>query len=85
VQLWGANYAIGTPLHTWQIVAQGKGGPALKGMTHAAMVMAATGADAILDPGLIDRARADLAARTGPDGYICPLDKDAQPPIAAMA
>ena len=24
VQLWGANYAIGTPYHTWQMVAQGK-------------------------------------------------------------
>jgi aminobenzoyl-glutamate utilization protein B len=85
VQLWGANYAIGTPFHSWQMVAQGKGGPALKGMTHAAMVMAATGADALLDPALIDRAKADLAERTGPGGYVCPLDADAKPPIAAMA
>jgi aminobenzoyl-glutamate utilization protein B len=84
VQMWGANYAIGTPFHSWQMVAQGKGGPALKGMTHAAMVMAATGADAVLDPDLIVRAKADLVEMVGPDGYVCPLDPEAEPPVAAM-
>ena len=43
VSLWGANYAIGTPFHSWQMTAQGKSSIAIKGMTHAAMVMAATG------------------------------------------
>lgn len=85
VQMWGATMAIGTPFHSWQMVAQGKGGPALKGMTHAAMVMAATGADAVLDPDLIARAKADLAERVGPGGYVCPLAPDAEPPVAAMA
>ncbi len=85
VQMWGANYAIGTPFHTWQMVAQGKSGIAIKGMTQAAKVMAATGIDAILDPDLIARAKADLQERVGPDGYICPLDADATPPIEEMA
>jgi aminobenzoyl-glutamate utilization protein B len=85
VQLWGGTYAIGTPFHSWQMVAQGKGSPAMKGMVHAAAVMAATGADAILDPDLRARARADLSARTGPKGYVCPLADDAEPPVAAMA
>ncbi|HHL20086.1 MAG TPA: amidohydrolase [Aliiroseovarius sp.] len=85
VQLWGANYAIGTPFHSWQMVAQGKGAPALKGMEHAAKVMAATGIDALSDPDLVARAKADLAARTGPEGYIRPLPADARPPIDEMA
>lgn len=85
VQLWGANYAIGTPYHSWQMVAQGKSAPALRGMTHAAMIMAATGADALSDADLIRRAKADLAERTGPDGYLFPLPDDAEPPIAEMA
>lgn len=85
VQMWGANYAIGTPFHSWQMVAQGKGGPAIKGMAHAAQVMAATGVDVILDADLRDRAKADLAARVGPEGYVCPLPEDAEPPIAEMA
>jgi aminobenzoyl-glutamate utilization protein B len=85
VQLWGAGYAIGTPFHSWQMVAQGKGGPAIKGMIHAAQVMAATGVDALLDPDLRQAAWDDLKARVGPGGYVCPLDEDAEPPIAEMA
>ncbi|MEO0990154.1 MAG: M20 family metallopeptidase [Pseudomonadota bacterium] len=85
VQMWGGNYAIGTPFHSWQMVAQGKSGPALKGMVHAAQVMAATGADALLDPDLIARAKADLAVQVGPEGYTCPLAADAVPPVKQMA
>ena len=84
VQMWGANYAIGTPFHSWQMVAQGKGAPALKGMVHAAKVMAATGIDAFTNPELIARAREDLARRTGPEGYIHPLPRGARPPIGEM-
>lgn len=85
VQCWGSTYAIGTPFHSWQMVAQGKSGIALKGLTHAAAVMASTGADVIRDAGLRERAWEDLTARRGPDGYICPLGETAEPPIAAMA
>ena len=85
VQMWGANHAIGTQLHSWQVVAQGKSQPAVAGMVHAARVMAATGADAMLDADLRVRAKADLARRVGPRGYVSPLPQDAEPPIAAMA
>ena len=84
VQLWGATQAIGTPFHSWQMVAQGKSQPALKGMIHAAQVMAATGADVLLDADLRARAKAALAAEVGPKGYVCPLPDGAEPPIAAM-
>ncbi len=84
VQMWGANYAIGTPFHSWQMVAQGKGNVALKGMEHAAKVMAATGLEALQNPELIARAKADLAARVGPDGYQNPLPANATPPIGEM-
>lgn len=85
IQLWGANHAIGTQLHSWQAVAQGKSQPAIKGMVHAAAVMAATGADAMLDADLRARAKEDLARRVGPAGYVCPLPDSAEPPIAEMA
>lgn len=84
VQMWGANYAIGTPFHSWQMVAQGKSGPAIKGMIHAAAAMAATGADVFLDAELRERAKSNLAQRVGRDGYVCPLPDDATPPTAAM-
>lgn len=84
VQLWGANYAIGTPYHSWQMVAQGKSSPALKGMVHAASVMAMTGLDALMDEDLRSRAWADMKERVGPQGYVHPLPADAEPPIAEM-
>ncbi|CAN0579514.1 unnamed protein product, partial [Ectocarpus sp. 12 AP-2014] len=73
VQLMDATAAVGTQLHSWQMVAQGKSGAAAKGMIHAAQVMAMTGVDVILDAGLRDRAWADLRARGGAEGYVCPL------------
>ena len=84
VQLWGATQTIGTPFHTWQMVAHGKSEVAKKGMFHAAAAMAATGMDAFLDGDLRERAKADLAARTRKTGYVCPLPDTAKPPIAAM-
>ena len=85
VQLWGANYAIGTPFHSWQMTAQGKSSIAIKGMTHAAMVMAATGADLLLNKTLIKKAWSDLRSQIGKEGYISPLLKNSKPPIKDMA
>jgi len=85
VQMWGANYAVGTPFHSWQMVAQGKSRAAHLGMVHAARVMAATGMDAVQDAALRSNAKAALAQAVGPDGYICPLPEGSEPPVAAMA
>jgi aminobenzoyl-glutamate utilization protein B len=84
VQAHAATYAIGTPGHSWQLTAQGKTPAAHKGMVHAAKIMAATAVAAFEDPGLIARARADLAERTRAAPYVSPLPPEAQPPIRAM-
>jgi aminobenzoyl-glutamate utilization protein B len=81
-QIRGATYAIGTPGHSWQLTAQGKSGIAHKGMVHAAKVMAATAIDALRDPALIERARADHAARTAGNPYVCPLPDDVKPALS---
>ena len=81
VQMWGATYAIGTPFHTWQMVAQGKSAAAHKGMVHASKVMAAVGQEAFEDPGLIEAAKQDLAKRTGRTPYVCPLPPETKPPL----
>ncbi|HYM68046.1 MAG TPA: M20 family metallopeptidase [bacterium] len=78
-QMWGACYAVGTPFHSWQMVAQGASPAAHKGMVHAAKVMAATGLDAIRDPELRARAKAELTERTGGKGYRCPIPDDVVP------
>jgi aminobenzoyl-glutamate utilization protein B len=85
VQARGATCAVGTPFHAWQLTAQGKTPAAHKGLVHVAKVMAGTAVDAILDPNVITRAKADLAERTRLNPYVCPLPADVQPPIKAMA
>lgn len=83
VQARVATHAIGTPGHSWQITAQGKAGSAHKGLVYAAKAMAGTAADALGDPALIERCKADLAKRTARTPYACPLPADVQPPIVA--
>jgi aminobenzoyl-glutamate utilization protein B len=81
VQADGATMAVGTPLHSWQMTAQGKTPHAKKGMVHVAKVMAATAVDAIRDPVLVARAKADLAERTDGNPYVCPIPADVKPPV----
>jgi aminobenzoyl-glutamate utilization protein B len=84
VQARGATCAIGTPFHSWQLTAQGKSPHAHKGMVHVAKVMAGTAVDALRDPALIERAKAEFKERTGGRPYESPLPKDLSPPIKAM-
>ena len=82
VQARVATHAIGTPGHSWQITAQGKSGQAKKGLVHAAKIMAAVAVEALADPTLLARAKADHQARTQATPYECPLPTDVKPPIA---
>ena len=85
VSLWGANYAIGTPFHSWQMTAQGKSSIAIKGMTHAAMVMAATGSDLISNKTILDDAWNEHNKTIKKEGYMLPISLSAPPPIKDMA
>jgi aminobenzoyl-glutamate utilization protein B len=81
VQVRGATYAIGTPGHSWQLVAQGKLPAAHKGMAHAAKVMASTAAELFLKPDLIAQAKADHAERLADTPFVNPIPDDVQPPL----
>jgi aminobenzoyl-glutamate utilization protein B len=81
VQARVATHAIGTPGHSWQITAQGKSGQAKKGLVHAAKVMAGVAVDALEDPALIGRAKADHKDRTDATPYESPLPADVMPPL----
>ena len=85
VSLWGANYAIGTPFHSWQMTAQGKSSIAIKGMTHAAMVMAATGYDLISNKTILNDAWSEHNKTIEKTGYMLPISLSASPPIKDMA
>ena len=83
VQMRGATYAIGTPGHSWQLVAQGKLPAAHKGMIQAAKVMASTAVDLMLKPEVITEAKADFAARLEGTPFINPIPDDVQPDFPA--
>ncbi len=84
VQAYGATLAIGTQLHTWQVVAQGKSALAHKGLASVAKVMAATGLAAMTSEQLREAAWADLKRRHKGQEYKSPIPAQAEPPIAAM-
>jgi aminobenzoyl-glutamate utilization protein B len=81
VQVHAPTVAIGTPFHTWQIVAQGKTPAAHKAMVQAAKAMAALGVKALNEPDLIAAARADLKKRTVRTPYLSPLPANVAPPL----
>jgi len=81
VQVHAPTVAIGTPFHTWQIVAQGKSPHAHKAMVQAAKAMAALGVQALNEPELIAAAKADLAKRTARTPYVNPLPDSVAPPL----
>ncbi|MBB4039454.1 aminobenzoyl-glutamate utilization protein B [Microvirga flocculans] len=81
VQAHAPTVAIGTPFHTWQVVAQGKMPAAHKAMVHVAKAMAATGMAAIIDPSLRAAAKADLVERTRATPYTSPLREGVEPPL----
>jgi aminobenzoyl-glutamate utilization protein B len=83
VQMRGATYAIGTPGHSWQLVAQGKAPAAHKGLEHAAKVMAGTAVDLIADPRLIEQAKDDHRERLDGKPFVNPIPDDVDPPVAA--
>ncbi len=85
VQARGATCAVGTPFHSWQLTAQGKSPAAHKGLVHVAKVMAGTAVDALQNPALIERAKAEHAAKMARTPYVCPLPPDVKPAIEAMS
>jgi aminobenzoyl-glutamate utilization protein B len=84
VQLDGANFAIGTPFHSWQLVAQGKSAAAHTGMIHAAKVMAATAVKTLEDASLREAAANTLNQVAGRARYKTAIPEGALPPIADM-
>jgi len=81
VQVHAPTVAIGTPFHTWQVVAQGKSPAAHKAMVQAAKAMAGLGIKALTEPGLIAAAQADLRKRTARTPYVSPLPDSVAPPL----
>ncbi|MEN5081962.1 M20 family metallopeptidase [Bosea sp. TWI1241] len=82
VQSHAPSIAIGTPLHSWQVVAQGKTPAAHKAMVQVAKAMAGLGAAVLEDPALMAAAKADHARRVAAaGGYVSPVPPEVKPPL----
>lgn len=79
VQALGATCAIGTPLHSWQMTAQGTSDVAHKGMVHVAKAMAMTAIRLFQSPELLKAAQDDHTQRLLRTPYICPIPESTLP------
>ena len=80
-QFGAVTWAAGTPGHAWQIVAQGKGPVAKKGMIFAAKVMAASAYDFLTNPELVKQAHDNWLEILDGETYPGALPPDAKPEI----
>ncbi|MNH21635.1 p-aminobenzoyl-glutamate hydrolase subunit B [compost metagenome] len=80
VQCMTACWALGTALHTWQVVAQGTMPIAHKGMLQAAKVIAGTAIEAMENPQIIAAAKAEQAERLQGQSYVSLIPEGQLPP-----
>ncbi|QQK80330.1 amidohydrolase [Salicibibacter cibi] len=76
-QLMAATEAFGTPLHTWQVVAQGQTSYAKKGMLYASKSIASTVINVLQTPDVLREAKEELHRQgAGAHQYDCLLPKE---------
>jgi aminobenzoyl-glutamate utilization protein B len=80
-QIVTACMALGTPGHSWQIVAQGKMGIGHKGMLYAAKVMAVGAVEFMQNPDLVRKAQDEFKKRRLASNYVSPIPDGLKPPI----
>lgn len=78
-QFAAATAAPSTPAHSWQMVAQGKGSIAMKGMLYAVKVLAEAGKMLVEDPELLKKAKEEFLEETEGKPYLCPIPKHIRP------
>ncbi|KAA5981908.1 amidohydrolase, partial [Pantoea sp. M_5] len=72
-QCFAPCFTFGTPLHTWQLVAQGRTSIGHKGMFLASKVMAATVLTLLTEPQALAGCRAEFERVRGAQPYYCPI------------
>lgn len=77
-QFFTTCFVAGTPLHTWQLVSQGKTSLAHKGLLSAGKVLAASAVGIFEQPTIIEKAKEELALLTK-NNYRNPLPADLKP------
>ncbi len=78
-QINTATWCIGSPGHSWQVVAQGKQHLAHEMTRYAAKVLGAMAVELLTDPELVGAAKAEFRKRVGPEGYVPPIPAGVRP------
>ncbi len=78
-QCFSPCFVVGSPLHTWQIVSQGRTSLAHKGMCLAAKVMASTAVALFSDSALLDACQEEHCAVRARRPYHCPIPEGIKP------
>ncbi len=80
-QIGTACMALGTPGHSWQIVAQGRMGIGHKGMLYAGKVMALGALEFMSSPELVRKAKEEFKRRRAAADYVSPIPDGLKPPL----
>jgi aminobenzoyl-glutamate utilization protein B len=80
-QCFSPCFAVGTPLHTWQLVSQGRTSIAHKGMLLAGKILAATAIRLFSDKPLLAACQQELAQVLAASPYQCPIPQDIVPSV----
>jgi aminobenzoyl-glutamate utilization protein B len=78
-QFWGSSFVFGTPLHSWQLVAQGATPIAHKGMLQAGKTLAGTVLELFQNPELLDLAKKEFEEKRKGTPYECPIPPGVTP------
>ena len=80
-QCFSPCFAVGTPLHSWQLVSQGRTSIAHKGMLLAGKVLAATAIRLFSDSALLEASQQELRQVLAERPYRCPIPAEVSPSV----
>ncbi|MCW7864836.1 amidohydrolase, partial [Klebsiella pneumoniae] len=80
-QCFSPCFAVGTPLHSWQLVSQGRTSIAHKGMLLAGKVLAATAIHLFSDSALLEASQQELRQVLAERPYRCPIPAEVSPSV----
>ncbi|MCL1991932.1 MAG: M20 family metallopeptidase [Spirochaetes bacterium] len=78
-QVGTACFALGTPMHSWQLVSQGKSSVAHKGLLLAAKIIAGSAVDCLESPEIVKSAKEELTKKLGGETYKVAIPDSVNP------